>query len=151
LSPEAKVAALRRPDAYAGRPQTVEVVETHMSWVFLTPEHAYKMKKPVRYDGLDFSTLATRRFYCSEELRLNRRLTTDVYLDVVALRADALGALRIATAGAAVEWLVMMRRLPNDRMLDHLLYRPWHRDCRHPICGRWRRNWRPSIAACGRP
>lgn len=118
---EAKVAALRRPDAYPGWPQTVEAIETHMSWVFLTQEHAYKLKKPVRYDGLNFSTLATRRFYCSEELRLNRRLTNDVYLDVVALRQDSLGGLRIGAAGTVVDWLVMMRRLPSNRMLDHLL------------------------------
>jgi aminoglycoside phosphotransferase family enzyme len=62
LSLEAKVAALRRTDAYPGWPQAVEAIETHMSWVFLTQEHAYKLKKPVRYDGLNFSTLATRRF-----------------------------------------------------------------------------------------
>jgi aminoglycoside phosphotransferase family enzyme len=123
LSLEAKVAALRRPDALPGSPQAVEAIETHMSWVFLTAEHAFKLKKPVRYDGLDFSTLATRRFYCSEELRLNRRLTSNVYLEVVALRQDSLGALRIGAAGTVVEWLVMMRRLPANLMLDHLLAR----------------------------
>jgi aminoglycoside phosphotransferase family enzyme len=121
LSLESKVAALRRPGAYPGQPDAVEAIETHMSWVFLTGEHAFKLKKPVRYDGLDFGTLATRRFFCDEELRLNRRLTASVYLEVVALRQDAVGALRIGAEGAVVEWLVMMRRLPADLMLDQLL------------------------------
>ena len=123
VSLESKVAALRRPGAYPGPPQSVEAIETHMSWVFLTAEHAFKLKKPVRYDGLDFGALATRRFYCSEELRLNRRLTSDVYLGVVALRQDPDGALRIATTGTVAEWLVMMRRLPASQMLDQLLAR----------------------------
>ena len=72
---EAKVAFLRRPEAYAEKPRSVEVVETHMSWVFLTERHAYKLKKPVRYDSLDFSTPELRRRDCEAEVRLNRRLT----------------------------------------------------------------------------
>lgn len=121
LSLESKVAALRRPGTYPGQPEAVQAIETHMSWVFLTGDHAFKLKKPVRYDGLNFSTLASRRFFCNEELRLNRRLTASVYLDVVALRQDTFGALRIGTAGTVVEWLVMMRRLSANLMLDHLL------------------------------
>jgi uncharacterized protein len=118
---ESKVAALCQPGAYPEIPPSVEAVETHMSWVFLTDVHVFKLKKPVRYDGLDFSTLEARRFFCNEELRLNRRLAATVYLDVVTLRQDAAGALRIGTEGAVVDWLVMMRRLPANIMLDHLL------------------------------
>ena len=121
VSLESKVAALRLPGAYPGPPATVSAVETHMSWVFLTPEHAFKLKKPVRYDGLDFNTLPTRRFFCHEELRLNRRLAPSVYLDVVALRRDRVGTLRIGNEGDVVDWLVMMRRLPANLMLDHFL------------------------------
>jgi aminoglycoside phosphotransferase family enzyme len=94
--------------------------ETHMSWVFLTPQYAYKLKKSVRYPFLDFSTLAAREYFCREELRLNRRLAPDVYLDVVPLlqRDDRL-QLGGETAGrTVVDWLVKMRRLPADRMLD---------------------------------
>jgi len=149
LSLESKVAALRRPDAYPGQPDTVEAVETHMSWVFLTREHAFKLKKPVRYDGLDFSTLATRRLFCNEELRLNRRLTASVYLDVVALRRDAVGALRIGTAGTVVEWLVMMRRLPADLMLDRLLAQgKQHADQIRPVAmqlAAFYRSLRPAV------
>ncbi len=69
-----KVAALSVPQAYPERVGAVEVIETHMSFVFLTERHAYKLKKPVRYEFLDFSTLAARRRHCLEELRINRRL-----------------------------------------------------------------------------
>lgn len=118
-----KVAALRDPAAHAEATTTVEALETHMSWVFLTDRHAYKLKKPVRYDGLDFRSLAARRFYCQEELRLNRVLAPSVYLDVVPLVACDDGRLRVAGAGAAVDWLVKMRRLPAHAMLDALLER----------------------------
>ncbi len=115
---EQVVAALCRPETYAETPARVEVIETHMSFVFLTAGHAYKLKKPVRYEFLDFSTRALRKFYCEEELRLNRRLAQDVYLDVVSLSRTPGGRLRVGLAGTALEWLVRMRRLPQEHMLD---------------------------------
>ena len=117
----AKVAFLRRPDAYPERPRAVEAIETHFSWVFLTDTHAWKLKKPVRYDSLDFRTPALRCHDCEEEVRLNRRLAPDVYLGVVPLTIDAEGRLALGGAGEVVDWLVHMRRLPHERMLDHLL------------------------------
>lgn len=119
----AKVAALRRPETYPDRPARIETVETHMSWVFLTERHAYKLKKPVHYEFLDFRTLAARRKSCLEELRLNRALAGDVYLGVVALTVDARGEVRLQGEGEAVEWLVRMRRLPAERMLDAVVRR----------------------------
>ncbi|HET6520428.1 MAG TPA: hypothetical protein VFG47_11530 [Geminicoccaceae bacterium] len=116
-----KVAFLSRPDAYPERPRRVEPVETHMSWVFLTDRHAYKLKKPVRYDFLDFSTLEARRRDCADEVRLNRRLAPGVYLGTVPLTADAAGRLHLGGAGLPVEWLVRMRRLPAERTLDRVL------------------------------
>jgi uncharacterized protein len=115
---EQKVAALRRPESYPAWSAQVDVVETHMAWVFLTDEHAWKMKKPVRSDFLDFSTLEARRRDCEEEIRLNRRLAPDVYLGLVPLTADSVGRLRLDGPGEPVEWLVQMRRLPACRMLD---------------------------------
>jgi uncharacterized protein len=115
---EDKVRLLRDPSTYPELPRTVEVRETHMSWVFLTERHAYKLKKPVRYDFLDFSTLAKRRVDCEEEVRLNRRLAPDVYLGTVALTVDAGGRMRLGGDGDVVEWLVQMRRLPAEHMLD---------------------------------
>ena len=119
----AKVAALREPRAYPEPPGSIEAVETHMSWVFLTPEFAYKLKKPVRYAYLDFSTLAARARNCAEELRLNQRLAPGVYLGVVALTQESDGRVRINGEGEVVEWLVKMRRLPLYRMLDSLIRR----------------------------
>jgi uncharacterized protein len=116
-----KVRFLSAPAAYPRAPAEVRVVETHMSFVFLAGEKAYKLKKPVTFPFLDFSTAQAREAMCREELRLNRRLTVDVYLGVRALTLSAKGEMAIDGAGVAVDWLVEMRRLPNDRMLDHLL------------------------------
>jgi len=120
-STQEKVAFLGRPRSYAEQPRAVKVIETHMSWVFLTDRHAYKLKKPVRWNSLDFSTPELRRHHCEEELRLNRRLAAGVYLGVIPLTVDADGALALGGAGEPVDWLVQMRRLPAARMLDRLI------------------------------
>jgi len=119
----AKVAALRNPRAYPEPPGKIEAVETHMSWVFLTPEFAYKLKKPVCYAYLDFSTLAARARNCAEEVRLNQRLAPGVYLGVAAMTQESDGRVRIDGEGEVIEWLVKMRRLPLYRMLDSLIRR----------------------------
>ena len=118
-----KVSALRDPASYPEATRGVATVETHMSWVFLTDAHAYKLKKPVRYDHQDFRTVSGRRFYCEEELRLNRRLAPSVYLDVLPLTECGDGRLRVGGEGTTVDWLVKMRRLPAEAMLDALLAR----------------------------
>ncbi len=115
---ERRLAFLRRPGSYPEGTKHVEVVETHMSWVFLTERHAYKLKKPVHFDSLDFSTVELRRRDCEEEVRLNRRLAPEVYLGTLPLVADPSGALALARTGEVVDWLVWMRRLPAERMLD---------------------------------
>ncbi|MFC5499722.1 hypothetical protein ACFPOE_19420 [Caenimonas terrae] len=118
-----KVAALRDPACYPETTRALQAIETHMSWVFLTDAHAYKLKKPVQYDHQDFRTVQGRRFYCGEELRLNRRLAPDVYLDVVPLVRTPDGRLCVGARGRTVDWLVRMRRLPSGAMLDGLLAR----------------------------
>ncbi len=118
---QAKVALLRQAQTYPEPPGQVAVVETHMSWVFLTDRYAYKLKKPVQYPFLDFSTLAARRHNCLEEVRLNRRLAREVYLGVVPLALDAAGNVGLERAGEPLDWLVKMRRLPAQRMLDELI------------------------------
>jgi len=117
----ATLALLRNPESYPEKPARIDSIETHMSWVFLTDTTAYKLKKPVRYDYLDFSTPALRRRFCEEELRLNRRLAPSVYRGVVPITSGPAGELHIDGTGHAVDWLVEMRRLPHKRMLDHLL------------------------------
>ena len=100
-----------------------------MSWVFLTDLHAYKLKKPVRYEFLDFSTIEARQHDCAEEVRLNRRLAPDVYLDVVPLRASAGGVMRVGGEGETVDWLVKMRRLPAGRALQEAIQKKtWAED-----------------------
>lgn len=113
-----KVAFLRDPNAYPGNPAAVTAIETHMSWVFLVDDLVYKLKKPVRHEFLDFSTLAARRRNCVREVRLNRRLAPDVYLGVVPLTVQPGHRLRLGGNGVVVDWLVEMRRLPAERMLD---------------------------------
>ncbi len=113
-----KVAFLSKSEAYAIRPARVEWKETHMSWVFLTDRHVWKLKKPARYDYLDFSTVEARKTDCELEVELNRRLAPDVYLGVVPLVSDPHGRMQLGGEGRIVDWLVMMRRLPEHRMLD---------------------------------
>ncbi len=98
--------------------ERVEVIETHMSWVFLTKQYVYKLKKPVRYEFLDFSTLWARYRDCQAELQLNRRLAPQVYLDLVPLIINPLGQLQLGGEGKIVDWLVKMLRLSADAMLD---------------------------------
>ncbi len=118
---ESKVAFLRQPTSFPERVYRVEAIETHMSWVFLTDGHAYKLKKPVCRDLLNFSSITDRRYYCEEEVRLNRRLAPDVYLGIVALTLDSPGHLQLDGAGPAIDWLVKMRRLPTQHMLDYAI------------------------------
>ncbi|RRQ22991.1 hypothetical protein D6C00_02780 [Thiohalobacter thiocyanaticus] len=120
---DAKVAFLSQPRNYCHPvcPSGVEVIQTHMSWVFMTDREVYKLKKPVRFSFLDFSTLEARHRDSLEEVRLNRRLAPDVYLGVQALRQNRAGQLQLDVDGEPVEWLVRMRRLPAGRMLDHAI------------------------------
>jgi aminoglycoside phosphotransferase family enzyme len=116
-----KVRFLSAAGNYPERPAQVEVRETHMSWVFLTDTRVYKLKKPVTYPFLDFSTLGARAARCRDEVRLNRRLAPDVYLGVSRLARAAGGALALDGDGDVIEYLVCMRRLPAARMLDRLI------------------------------
>lgn len=118
---ESKLAFLRQPGSFPESTYRVEAIETHMSWVFLTVDFAYKLKKPVFYETLDFRTVEARQFYCLEEIRLNRRLAADVYLDVIPLVIDAQGHLHLGGAGQITDWLVKMRRLPADSTLDYAI------------------------------
>jgi len=116
-----KVALLREPATYPDPVERVDAVETHMSWVFLADGWAYKLKKPVRREFLDFSTPEARWRDCEAEVRLNRRLAPDVYVGVVPLTRNGAGRLALGGAGDAIDWLVKMRRLPAERMLDRAL------------------------------
>lgn len=120
--PSTLAEALMRPECYPHAVERVERLETHISWVFLTGPYAYKIKKPVKLRFLDFSSLESRRRYCEEELRLNRRLAHGLYLDVVQIRGSP-GAPRIAGRGPVLEYAVRMRQFPQDALASRLLAR----------------------------
>jgi aminoglycoside phosphotransferase family enzyme len=118
---EAKVAFLREPASYPEPTFRVEARETHMSWVFLLDQHVYKLKKPVCHELLDFRSVAARRHFCEEEVRLNLRLAPHVYLGMVPLTLGDKHHLELGGNGAVVDWLVKMCRLPAEHMLDYAI------------------------------
>ncbi len=152
---------LLRPEAWpaGGAVAAVQLLQTHVSWLFFVGERVYKVKKPVRFPFLDFSTPERRREACAAEVALNAALAPGVYLRVLPLAPDAAGRLAAAPGreAAAVDWAVEMVRLPAERMLDALLARgeadaalmdhvaavlvPFHRDADHG----------PEVRAFGTP
>lgn len=112
---------MTRPDFYPHQPQSVELVQTHISFVFIADDYVYKVKKPVNFGFLDFTTLEKRKFYCDEEMRLNKRLAAGIYLDVVPIIQNDQGRLSLSGAGKTVEYAVRMKKLPLDNMLKILL------------------------------
>jgi aminoglycoside phosphotransferase family enzyme/predicted kinase len=114
--------ALLDPAVYAARPDRVDLVQTHISYVLLAGDHVYKIKKPLALGFLDFSTLDRRRHFCEEEVRLNSRLCAGLYFGVEpVVKSDA--GYRLGGSGSAVEYAVHMRRLPANGMMDGLLAR----------------------------
>jgi len=116
--PDPAEALRRHLQTALGRP--VDCVETHISWVLLDGEHAWKIKKPVRLGFLDFGSLAVRRHYCEEEIRLNRRLAPEMYVDVVPIRGSAAQP-RLDGDGPAIEYAVRMVQFPPDSLLSEKL------------------------------
>jgi aminoglycoside phosphotransferase family enzyme/predicted kinase len=114
------VQALLEPRAYPEPTGRVKLVQTQMSFVLLTDNYVYKVKKPVDLGYLDYTTLEKRKLYCHKEVELNRRLCPDVYLDVVPITQKQ-GNFFIAGQGRAMEYAVKMRRLPQELMMDTLL------------------------------
>jgi aminoglycoside phosphotransferase family enzyme/predicted kinase len=114
------VQALLEPKAYPEKPGKIELVQTQMSFVFLTREFVYKVKKAVDLGYLDYTTLEKRHFFCQKEVELNRRLCPEAYLGVVPITRDS-GAIVIGGKGEAIEYAVKMRRLPQGKMMDVLL------------------------------
>ena len=125
-----------------------QVVETHISWVLLTGEQAYKIKKAVNFGFLDFTALEQRHFYCKEELRLNRRLAPQLYLDVISIggtpEQPAIGV------QPAIEYAVKMQRFPDGMLLDQLLTRgeltPQHLDALAHTMAEFHRSLPPAAA-----
>ena len=114
------IEALSDPSAYPESVENVQVRQTHISIVFLAGSMAYKIKKSITLAFLDYGTPERRRFYCEEEVRLNRRLAPDVYLGVIPVTRDS-GRIRLDGTGEVIDWAVRMRRLPEkDRLSSRL-------------------------------
>jgi aminoglycoside phosphotransferase family enzyme len=118
--PPALVEVLLKPETYAHHPQKVELVQTQMSFLFLTGDYVYKVKKPVDLGYLDYTSLEKRRFFCQQEIELNRRLCPDIYLEVVPI-VNRRGQIHLGGEGGIIEYAVKMKQLPADRMMDKLL------------------------------
>jgi aminoglycoside phosphotransferase family enzyme len=114
------VQALRKPEAYPDPPRDIELVQTQISYVFLADDLVYKIKKPVDFGFLDFTTLEKRRYFCQKEVELNRRLCPDTYLGVVTITGEN-GGFKIDGRGNIEEYAVKMQRLPREAMMDVLL------------------------------
>ncbi len=115
------IADLERPAAYTHAAGAVHVLQTHISYVLLAGEYAYKIKKPLDLGFLDYSTLGRRRRMCEDEVRLNRRLCDGVYLGVVAVTRGDDGTYRFGGPGEPVEYAVQMRRVRDEDTMPHLL------------------------------
>ena len=113
------IEALMKPDAYDEDPGSIEVVQTHISVVFLTKRFVYKVKKAVNFGFLDFTTLEKRRFFCEKELELNRRLCGDMYVEVVPINKASI--IKIKGEGKTVEYAVKMKRMPQEKIMSRLL------------------------------
>ena len=115
--PDELIQALQDPALYEHPVEGFSVIETHISWVILTGHFAYKIKKPVNLGFADFSTLTKRQYFCTEELRLNRRFAPDLYLDVIAIRGSRTQP-RLAGNGKAIEYAVKMREFSQHNLLS---------------------------------
>ncbi|MFK0313860.1 AAA family ATPase [Pseudomonas sp. NPDC090233] len=116
---QALITALQNPALYPHPVDGFQLIETHISWVLLTGEYAYKIKKPMNFGFLDFTGLDQRQHFCNEELRLNQRLTEGLYLDVLPITGSA-EAPQIGGEGVAIEYALKMRQFPQGQMLNTL-------------------------------
>ena len=117
------IAALCDPGRYPHPVKAVRVIETHISWVLLAGRYAYKIKKAFNLGFLDFSRLEDRRFFCAEEIRLNRRLAPQLYLDVIPICGSPQQPVLGASSATPFEYVVRMRRFSSGRQMDRLLVR----------------------------
>jgi aminoglycoside phosphotransferase family enzyme len=112
---------MSNPNTYPFKPEKVDMLQTHISYIFIADEYVYKVKKPVNFGFLDYSTLEKRKFYCEQEIKLNSRLSPEIYLGLSEIASDK-GILSLDGKGKAEEYAVRMRRLPSDMMMDRMIF-----------------------------
>jgi len=117
---QAVIAYLSSPDSYGGNVVTVDRLSTHASLIFLAGDHAFKLKRAVKYPYLDFSTPELRRRACEAELALNRRTAPELYLAVRSINREPDGSLAFDGSGAVLDWVVVMRRFDQSGLFDRL-------------------------------
>jgi len=113
------VKAMLKPETYPQDPGKIDLIQTHISFVFLTKNYVYKVKKAVNFGFLDFSTIDKRQGFCEKELELNRRLCPEIYLEVVPINKSS--TIKINGSGETIEYALKMKRLPQERIMTELL------------------------------
>lgn len=136
LQPVSLITSLMHPDQFDPPPKKCVLIETHISWVILAGSYAYKIKKALDLGFLDFSTLEKRRFFCEEELRLNKRLAPDIYLSVVPITGSVEQA-QWGGEGKVIEYAVKMRAFPQEAQLDRTLALEGLQPVQVDILARW--------------
>jgi len=114
------IEALKSPQIYPDSPSQIRIAETHISYLFFTGRYVYKVKKPVDFGFLDFTTLEKRKYFCLQEVKLNSRLSPDVYLGVEEIREEN-GRISLGGHGKTIEYAVKMKELPSEGMLIRLV------------------------------
>ena len=115
------VESMLKPEFYPHKPDTVELIQTHISFIFIAGDLVYKVKKSVDFGFLDFSTLEKRKYYCEQEVVLNRRFAPDVYIGVIEITEDDRENLQLGGGGGIVEYAVKMKKIPEEKMLYKLM------------------------------
>lgn len=108
------------PDSYPIKPEKVQMLQTHISYLFTAGKYVYKVKKPVNFGFLNYSTLKKRRFYCEQEVKLNSRLSPEIYLGISQINSDK-GVFSLDGKGEVKEYAVKMKNLPQDRMMNRMI------------------------------
>lgn len=117
---QSRVKEMLDPRLYGGKTRRVQMIQTHTSWVFIAGDRAYKVKKPVNFGFLDYTTLSARRFFCQEEFRLNQRLSPDIYLAVRPI-SDTRGRLHLGGRGRPIDFCLEMKAMPQSAIMTEQL------------------------------
>ncbi|MBI3813582.1 MAG: hypothetical protein HY279_03825 [Nitrospinae bacterium] len=120
MDSSALIKLMLNPNTYPVKPERVYMLQTHISYLFISGEYVYKVKKPVNFGFINYSTIEKRKFYCEQEIRLNSRLSPEIYLGISHIVSDK-GILSLNGKGEIEEYAVRMKRLPEDMMMDRML------------------------------
>jgi aminoglycoside phosphotransferase family enzyme len=117
---EDMIDSLKRPDAYDEKADEIRMIQTHVSWVFLTGGFAYKIKKPVDFGFLDFTTLEKRKRFCKREIEINRMFSPELYLGILPVNKHY-ETIKINGKGETIDYVIKMKELPQENLMDSLL------------------------------